>query len=125
MAGGRPKKPIDYAVVYEMAGEFCTQDDIAEELNISVRTLQRDDEFCRVYKKGLQAAKCSLRRKQYAVAMLGDKTMLIWLGKQYLDQSDKVQQELTGKDGEQLVVKFEIVDGRTSETRDVPRVLSE
>ncbi len=40
-------------------------------------------------------------------------------------KKEQVKQEITGKDGEQLAVKFEIVDGRTSETRDVPRVLSE
>ena len=30
-----------------------------------------------------------LRRKQFDTAMAGDKTMLIWLGKQYLGQTDK------------------------------------
>jgi len=29
-----------------------------------------------------------LRAKQFQIAMEGDKTMLVWLGKQYLDQSD-------------------------------------
>jgi hypothetical protein len=29
-----------------------------------------------------------LRAKQFQVAMAGDKTMLVWLGKQYLDQKD-------------------------------------
>lgn len=33
--------------------------------------------------------KQSLRRMQYLVAMTGDKTMLIWLGKQYLGQTEK------------------------------------
>jgi len=36
---------------------------------------------------------------------------------------DQVKQEITGKDGEQLAVKFEIVDGRTA--GNVSRVLSE
>ena len=31
----------------------------------------------------------SLRRKQYELAMAGNATMLIFLGKQYLGQSDK------------------------------------
>jgi len=31
-----------------------------------------------------------LKRKQVEVALAGNTTMLIWLGKQYLDQSDKV-----------------------------------
>ena len=33
---------------------MATQEEIAEFLNISVRTLQRDDEFCRIYKKGIE-----------------------------------------------------------------------
>lgn len=41
--------------------------------------------------------KLSLRRKQFQLALSGDRTMLIWLGKQYLGQVDK--SELTGKNG--------------------------
>lgn len=35
-----------------------------------------------------------LRQKQMEVALDGDKTMLVWLGKQYLEQSDKVSQNI-------------------------------
>ena len=38
-------------------------------------------------------------------------------------KKEQVKQEITGKDGEQLAVKFEIVDGRTA--GNVSRVLSE
>lgn len=41
----------------------------------------------------------SLRRKQMELALAGDRTMLIWLGKQYLGQADKMDQRLTGADG--------------------------
>lgn len=36
-----------------------------------------------------------LRSKQFQVAMAGDKTMLIWLGKQRLNQSDKSDTNIT------------------------------
>jgi hypothetical protein len=36
-----------------------------------------------------QAGFVSLRRKQYELAMAGNATMLIFLGKQYLGQADK------------------------------------
>jgi hypothetical protein len=39
----------------------------------------------------------SLRRKQWQLAMNGDKTMLIWLGKQYLNQAEK--HEVSGSGG--------------------------
>ena len=38
---------------------------------------------------------------------------------------DQLKQEISGPEGEPLKVVFNVVDGRTSETRDVPRVLSE
>ena len=62
---GRPKKEIDYEMVEKLASIQCTQEEIANFLNISVRTLQRDKEFCRIYKKGIDNGKMSLRRIQY------------------------------------------------------------
>ena len=53
MAGGRPRKMIDYNLVEKLAQIQCTQEEISNVLDISTRTLQRDDEFCRIYKKGI------------------------------------------------------------------------
>jgi hypothetical protein len=89
MAGGRPKKVINYELVTELAEIFCTQEEIATVLNISARTLQRDEEFCRIYKEGIQNVKSSLRRAQLKSALKGNVTMQVWLGKQYLSQKDK------------------------------------
>lgn len=91
MAGGRPKKVIDYDLVQELAGIQCTQQEIASVLKIAVRTLQNDDEFMRIYKNGMQEGKMSLRRMQWASAKKGNVTMLLWLGKQYLGQRDKIE----------------------------------
>ena len=40
-------------------------------------------------------------------------------------KKEQVKQEISGPEGEPLKVVFNVVDGRTSETRDVSRVLSE
>lgn len=120
---GRPPIDIDYVACEKLARIMCTHSEIAEVLGVSLSTLEHDQQFLQVHKKGIEAGKASLRRMQWKSAEDGNVTSQIWLGKQYLGQRDK--QELTGKDGEQLSVKFEIVDGRTSETRDVSRVLSE
>lgn len=93
MPGGRPKKVIDYALVEKLANIQCTEVEIAEILEISTRTLQRDKEFCRIYKKGLESGKSSLRRLQWKAAEKGNPTMLVWLGKQYLNQKDKSEIE--------------------------------
>ena len=91
---GRPKKEIDYTAVEKLANIQCTQEEIASFLELSVRTLQRDEEFCRIYKKGQDNGKMSLRRMQFKLA---DKnpTMAIWLGKQYLKQKDNIEVEST------------------------------
>ena len=87
---GRPKKEIDYDIVEKLANIQCTQDEIAGFLNLSVRTLQRDEEFCRIYKKGQENGKMSLRRIQYKLAEK-NASMAIFLGKQYLGQRDNVE----------------------------------
>ena len=89
---GRPKKVIDYEAVEKLANIQCTQEEIASFLNLSVRTLQRDEEFCRIYKKGQDNGKMSLRRIQYKLAEK-NATMALWLGKQYLGQKDTFEVE--------------------------------
>ena len=87
---GRPKFKIDYETVKKLASIMCTQEEIASFLECDVRTLQRDEEFCRIYKEGRENGKMSLRRKQWKLA---DKSyaMAIFLGKQYLGQRDTVE----------------------------------
>ena len=85
----RPKIKIDYSIVEKLANIQCTQEEIANFLDISVRTLQRDDEFCRIYKKGQDNGRMSLRRYQYKLAEKNT-AMAIWLGKQYLGQRDVI-----------------------------------
>ena len=86
----RPKKKIDYTAVEKLASIHCTQEEIANFLDISVRTLQRDAEFCRIYKKGQETGKMTLRRYQFKLAEKNT-SMAIWLGKQYLGQKEKIE----------------------------------
>lgn len=84
----RPKKHIDMELVEKLAHIHCTQEEIAEVVGVSVKTLQRSAEFCRVYKKGISSGRMSLRRQQWKTAEKGSVAMQIWLGKQYLNQKD-------------------------------------
>ena len=88
---GRPKKQIDYKTVEKLANIQCTQEEIANFLELSVRTLQRDEEFCRIYKKAQDSGKMSIRRMQFKLAE-NNATMAIWLGKQYLKQRDIIEE---------------------------------
>lgn len=84
----RPRKVLDREMVVKLAAMFCTVDEIAACLEVSKDTIERR---CKAeLESGRQKGKASLRRKQYALAMDGDRVMLIWLGKQYLGQKDKI-----------------------------------
>lgn len=92
---GRKKIKIDWDTVERLASIGCTQGEIANVLGVSVDTLQRRKEYAAVYKRGFDKGKMSLRRAQYKKAMDGNTTMLIWLGKQFLGQTDKQETYIT------------------------------
>jgi hypothetical protein len=89
--GGRPKKIIDPELVRKLASIFCTMNQIGIIVGCSVDTLE--NRFSDVIKMGRETGRTSLLRKQFEVAMAGNVGMLIWLGKQHLGQTDKVEQE--------------------------------
>ena len=103
-----PRKEIDYVVVEKLASIQCTQEEIANFLEMSVRTLQRDEEFCRIYKKGQDNGKMSLRRYQFKLAEKNT-AMAIFLGKQYLGQRDVIETDNTHEISkvEELLSKIE------------------
>lgn len=87
---GRPKIEIDMGLVEKLANIQCTEEEIASVLGCSVDTLARQPSFAEIYKKGKEFGKSSLRRTQWKLAQ-SNTTMAIWLGKQYLGQTDKVE----------------------------------
>ena len=77
---------------------LATQEEMANWFDCCLSTIEKymtekdpDNvtEFLRVYKKSAAESKTSLRRVQMNKALEGDNTLLIWLGKQLLDQKDK------------------------------------
>ena len=101
---GRPKKVLTedaLKLIENMARIMCTEEEIAQCLGASVDTLLNADNkelFRTAIEKGKANGKQSLRRKQYEVAMKGNASMLIWLGKQWLGQTDKVEQTTSFED---------------------------
>lgn len=99
---GRAKVIIDWAVVDKYLQAGCDGTEVAASLGIDARTLyRRCEEEKRVtfdaYKQSKRAQGDSLlKAKQFSVAMAGDKTMLVWLGKQRLGQKDKQELEQAG-----------------------------
>ena len=91
---GRPKFKIDYEAVRKLASIMCTEREIASFLGCDERTLQRDAEFCRIFKEGKETGKMSLRRMQWKLAEKSY-AMAIFLGKQYLGQKDVIENQVT------------------------------
>lgn len=88
-------------VVEKLASYMCTDEEIASLLGVSVDVLtnkKNNETFTECKKRGFESGKASLRRKQFEVAMKGNTTMLVWLGKQYLGQTDKVEQTTSFED---------------------------
>jgi hypothetical protein len=92
---GRHKMPVDEAKLEKLAQLGLSNAEIASVLDCSPDTIERN--YRDVLDTGREHRNASLRRKQFEVAISGNPTMLIWLGKQYLGQSDK--QEVSGPDG--------------------------
>lgn len=92
----RPLKEIDAKQFEKLCGLQCTKLEICGWFDITDKTLES---WCkRTYGKGFSetfeekraAGKISLRRAQYELALKGNATMLIWLGRNYLGQSEDV-----------------------------------
>lgn len=85
---GRPKVVIDLETVEKLGQIQCTIRECASFLGIPEGTLKDRPDFSAAWHKGLEVGKISLRRTQFRLA---EKSagMAIWLGKQYLGQTEK------------------------------------
>lgn len=92
---GRPRLDIDRELIHDLAGIGCTTAEMAVICGCSRDTLERN--FAAEIEKGRENVKMRLRRRQLEVAMKGNPALLIWLGKQMLDQRDR--QEVSGPGG--------------------------
>jgi Winged helix-turn-helix DNA-binding len=107
--GGRPKGSeieVDIDEMMKWARAGCTQKEIAQKLGISWPTLMdrlSRPEYKGAYERAQGEMIISLRSKQVAMALGGNVTMLIWLGKQYLGQRDQFVHSGTGPNGEIVV----------------------
>lgn len=109
--GGRPKivwGVKECEMFKALCAQFNTEEDICAVMGVDNETLVRliNDHlyeeitghkrrgkakrigFSQAFKKFSANGRMSLRREQYKLAISGDRTMLIWLGKQHLGQSD-------------------------------------
>ena len=104
----RPRIPIDKATFEKLCGLQCTEQEIADWFSCSIDTIERfckreyKMRFAEIYAKKRSVGKISLRRMQWKLAEKSA-PMAIFLGKNYLGQTDerKQQVELTAQEREQ------------------------
>ncbi len=98
---GRPKLNIDGEKITKWISYGATVREIADAENCS------EDHIHKVFRENITKGKAQrnirLRKAQFELAMTGNCSMLIWLGKQYLGQKDNPQ-----PDREELPSGFEI-----------------
>ena len=113
---GRPNKEISKEEFEKLCGLQCTKGEIAGWFNCSEDTIERfckktyGESFAVVFDKKRGVGKISLRRTQWKLAEKSA-TMAIFLGKQYLDQSDKIEQTINGIDEQTRQTVGELVEG--------------
>ena len=93
---GRPKINIDIEQFEKLCNIQCTKEEIAGWFNCSEDTIENfckknyKETFSAVFKRFSGKGKVSLRRNQFKLSET-NVTMAIFLGKQYLGQSDKIE----------------------------------
>src|SRR5712692_441603 len=84
---------INLAELEKLASMQCTDEEIAAWINVSPRTIERRRKsplFAETIGRCKARGRISLRRAQLKILEQGNATMGIWLGKQYLGQSDQI-----------------------------------
>jgi hypothetical protein len=83
---GRPPIILDKEQVTALSFYHLTMEEMAQFFKCDRNTLTNN--YSAEIAKGRADGKMRLRKKQFEVAMKGNTTMLIWLGKQILGQND-------------------------------------
>mgnify|MGYP006292261933 CR=1 FL=1 len=83
---GANRKVVPPDEVYKLAALGCTIEEMSDWFQVNRETLKYN--FSEYIEKGRAQLKYRLRRAQIHAALNGNPTMLVWLGKQILGQSD-------------------------------------
>lgn len=118
---GRPKKEIDKTQFEKLCGMQCTLKEIAGFFDCSEDTIERwckrtyNTTFADTFKNHSAAGLISLRRNQFKLAERSA-AMAIFLGKQYLGQTDHIEVEssITDSTREEVNILIDELNKATS-----------
>lgn len=104
--GGRPPKldasPTTLQYLQGLGSIQATKPEVAAVMGVTLVTLRKffkdNPQALEAYEGGMGIGKMSLRRRQWKTSEKSAQ-MQIWLGKQWLGQSDRAKHEHTGRDG--------------------------
>ena len=103
----------DIADVEGLCKINCTDEEIAAFYGVSAKTVQREKKINKAFNQAIEtgrnSGRLSLRRKQVEIAMDGNPTMLVWLGKNYLNQTDKNPEDVN-QEAPPVSINFEIAE---------------
>ena len=111
---GAPKKKISFEELKKLCVLQCTLEEVAgwfdvDEDTVNARIKEKFGfTYSVFYKKHSQGGKVSLRRLQFKSAEKGNVTMLIWLGKQWLGQKDRIEKSLDDKTRQTITLNYKL-----------------
>ena len=113
----KPKKQVDLEQVEDMASEFCTQEEIADDMGFERTLFHTREDIKAAFQRGKNSAKMSLRHMMYNAARGGDRTMMIFLAKNELGYADAPKQEIGSDkhDVEDLNPLADLLNGKQPE----------
>lgn len=120
----RPRIEINWTEFDKLCALQCTLNEIASWFGCSPDTIERavkrdkKRSFADYYEEKRGTGRIALRRYQMQAAEKGNTAMLIWLGKQYLGQTDKQETQVDG--GLTIRVVYADFDAGTSEASSGP-----
>ena len=91
---GRPKKELDVKQIEMLSGFGCSILEMAEFFTVDESLLRR--RYMDKIRRGRQKLKLRIRQLQLKYAAAGSVPLLIFLGKNLLNQTDKQQVDMTG-----------------------------
>jgi hypothetical protein len=88
---------IDMDELEKLCAMQATDGEIAAWFGVTTRTIERrrkNRAFAEVMERGKAKGRLSMRRAQIKLLEQGNATMAVWLGKQYLGQTDQIRHQM-------------------------------
>ncbi len=110
---GAPEKEFNWKLLDSVLQFGARLIDCSDMLELSDDTIQRrikkehDCTFSEYRNRKMSKMRMKLLQKQYDVAMKGNVSMLIWLGKNHLGQSDKIDENIKSTHKVELAYKLD------------------